>query len=227
MASGGNRGSAAERVLESRHVIGLFMAVVVLSGLFFTLGYVMGRNQTAGSVTSNLHEKPPVPSAPNPEVISKKSNKAAPADAPAATSPPQNSEWEFYHAGDNKKPEDRLKPAAAAKTPKPAVAKNPEPVVVKTKAVPSKTSAASSKSAGAKQSSGGAYVLQVAALNKDTDALDLAKKLQQKKFPAFVLPAKTDKYYRVQVGPYSDPKAAEIARQGLEGAGFKAFLKQD
>ena len=227
MASGGNRGGAAERVLESRHVIGLFMAVVVLSGLFFTLGYVMGRNQTAGSGIANLREKPSVAAAANPEGISKKNNKTAPADAPTETSAPQNSEWEFYHAGDSKKPEDRLKPAAATQTPTPAVAKNTEPVVVKTKAVPSKTSAASSKSAGAKQSSGGAYVLQVAALNKDTDALDLAKKLQQKKFPAFVLPAKTDKYYRVQVGPYSDPKAAEVARKGLEGAGFKAFVKQD
>ena len=227
MASSGNRGSAGERVLESRHVIGLFMAVVVLSGLFFSLGYFMGRNQAAGSVAANLRDKPPVPSAANPVVISKKNNKTAPADAPGETSRPQNSEWEFYHAGDRKKPEDHLKPAAATQTPTPAVAKNTEPVVVKTKAVPSKTSAASSKNAGAKQSSGGPYVLQVAALNKDADALDLAKKLQQRKFPAFVLPAKTDKYYRVQVGPYSDPQAAEAARQGLEGAGFKAFVKHN
>jgi len=37
MAAGGKRGSAGERVLEGRHVIGLFMAVTLLSGLFFTL----------------------------------------------------------------------------------------------------------------------------------------------------------------------------------------------
>ena len=41
-------------MLESRHVIGLFMAVVVLSGLFFTLGYVLGRNQTSGAVIADL-----------------------------------------------------------------------------------------------------------------------------------------------------------------------------
>jgi hypothetical protein len=29
----------------------------------------------------------------------------------------------------------------------------------------------------------------------------------------------------VLVGPYADPKAADAARKGLEGAGFKAFVK--
>jgi len=29
----------------------------------------------------------------------------------------------------------------------------------------------------------------------------------------------------VQVGPYADPQAADAARKGLEGAGFKAIVK--
>jgi hypothetical protein len=37
MASGGKRGGAGERVLESRHVIGLFMLMLLFSGVFFTL----------------------------------------------------------------------------------------------------------------------------------------------------------------------------------------------
>jgi hypothetical protein len=44
MASGGRR-SAGDRVLESKHVIGLFLLMLLFSGVFFTLGYVMGRNQ--------------------------------------------------------------------------------------------------------------------------------------------------------------------------------------
>jgi cell division septation protein DedD len=72
---------------------------------------------------------------------------------------------------------------------------------------------------------GGAYVLQVAALTKESDALALATRLSQKKFPAIVLSPQKDKYYRVQVGPYADQKAAEAARKGLEGAGFKAIVK--
>jgi len=68
--------------------------------------------------------------------------------------------------------------------------------------------------------------LQVAAMNKEVDALDLAKVLQKKKFPAYVLSPHGDKYYRVQVGPYADLKAADLARKGLEDAGFKAFVKR-
>jgi DedD protein len=50
MASRGNRGNGGDRVLESRHVIGLFLLMLVFSGVFFALGYVMGRNQYDGQV---------------------------------------------------------------------------------------------------------------------------------------------------------------------------------
>jgi septal ring-binding cell division protein DamX len=222
MASGGNRGSAGDRVLESRHVIGLFMAVILLSGLFFTLGYVMGRNQNAGEVrAADFREKAEFPVYSKPEAISKRANKSAPAEKSAETAVPANSEWEFYHAGDSKKTEDRLKPAVA---PAPAALRKTEPLSTKT-AAPQRTATASPKSSKGQQIPGGAYTLQVAALTRDADALDLAKRLQQRKFPAFVLSPHGDKYYRVQVGPYADEKAAETARKGLEGAGFNAFLK--
>jgi cell division septation protein DedD len=55
--------------------------------------------------------------------------------------------------------------------------------------------------------------------------MTLAANLQKKKFPAFVLSPQGDKYYRVQVGPYADQKAAENARKGLLAAGFKAIVK--
>jgi hypothetical protein len=44
MASGGRR-TAGDRVLESKHVIGLFLLMLLFSGVFFSLGYVMGKNQ--------------------------------------------------------------------------------------------------------------------------------------------------------------------------------------
>lgn len=209
-------------MLESRHVIGLFMAVILLSGLFFTLGYVMGRNQTAGEVrAADFREKPELPAFSKPDVISKRANKFTPAEKPAETTAPGNSEWEFYHAGDSKKTEDRLKPAAA---PAPAALRKTEPVSAKT-ANARRTAATTAKSSRAPQIPGGAYTLQVAALTREADALDLAKRLQQKNFPAFVLSPQGDRFYRVQVGPYADDKAAEAARKGLEGAGFNAFLK--
>lgn len=221
MASGGKRAGAGERVLEGRHVIGLFMLMMLFSAGFFTLGYVMGRDQNGGPVhaLADLRSKPESSSASIPEVVSKRANNSASSDAPAGTAAP-NSDWEFYHAGDKRKTEDHLKPVAST----PALANKNAPVLVKTTAPP-KTARGPARSSSAPLTGGGAYTLQVAALNKEADALELATRLQKKKFPAFVLSPKTDKYYRVQVGPYTDQKAAEAARKGLEGAGFKAIVK--
>jgi len=60
MAAGGKRGSAGDRVLEGRHVIGLFFLMLLFSGVFFTLGYVMGRNQFEGQVRARVRENFPI-----------------------------------------------------------------------------------------------------------------------------------------------------------------------
>jgi len=220
MASGGKRGGVGERVLESRHVIGLFMLMLLFSGVFFTLGYVMGRNEYDSPVraSTDFFKKPQISVPPKTDVSSKRTNTPAPATPPTDTAAPPNSDWEFYHAGDNKKTEDHLKSVTSAPARKSA------PMLVRTTAPP-RTSGSSSKTPNAPLIPGGAYTLQVAALTKEADALELATRLQKKRFPAFVVSPQGDKYYRVQVGPYGDPKAADAARKGLEGAGFKAIVK--
>ena len=221
MASGGKRGGAGERVLESRHVIGLFMLMLLFSGVFFTLGYVMGRNEIDGPVraATDFFRKPENSVSPKKDTNSKRTSNPATSTAPTETAPP-NSDWEFYHAGDRTKSEDHLKPVASS----PAPAQKNAPVLVKTTAPP-RTKGGPSKSPPTPLIPGGTYTLQVAALTKEADALELASRLQKKKFPAFVVSPQADKYYHVQVGPYADPKAAEAARKGLEGAGFKAIVK--
>ena len=51
----------------------------------------------------------------------------------------------------------------------------------------------------------------------------IASSLQKKHFAAYVQTPLKDKFYRVQVGPFKDQKAADAAKKGLESAGFKAF----
>jgi DedD protein len=222
MASGGKRGGTGERVLESRHVIGLFMLMLLFSGVFFTLGYVMGRNEIDGPVraATDFFKKPENSLSPKKDVSSKRTSNPATSTTPTDTATPPNSDWEFYHAGESKKTEDHLKPAVSA----PGPAQKNVPVLVKTTAPP-RTKGGPSKSPNPPLIPGGAYTLQVAALTKEADALELASRLQKKKFPAFVLSPQADKYYHVQVGPYTDLKAADAARKGLEGAGFKAIVK--
>jgi len=197
-------------VLESRHVIGLFLVMMLFSAGFFTLGYFMGRDQYGGQVraATDFFKKPEISVSHKTDVTP-----AGPAAAP-------NSDWEFYHAGDNKKPEDRLKPVVGG----PAPAQKSIPVLVRTTAAPRKAGS-SSKTRNAPLGPEGAYTLQVAAVTKEADALELAARLQKKRFPAFVLSPRADKYYHVQVGPYADPKAADVARKGLEDAGFNAIVK--
>ena len=221
MSYGGHRG-AGERVLEGRHVIGLFLAVILLSGLFFTLGYVMGLHQSEASADA-LPGKPELRNSSKPEAVSKRANKAVPAEPPTETGAPANPEWEFYHAGEKAKTEDRLKPAPSGSSPQ---LQQSAPVLVKSSPASRSAGSNAPKASNSVTIPGSGYSLQVAAMNKEVDALDLAKVLQKKKFPAYVLSPHGDKYYRVQVGPYADLKAADLARKGLEDAGFKAFVKR-
>jgi DedD protein len=207
-------------VLEGRHVIGLFMLMLLFSGLFFTLGYVMGRDGQVRAAT-DLRGLPDSAVWPKPEVAPKPSNKKSAPEPQAGTSAPAKSDWEFYHAGDSNKTDDRLKPVASPSmnpSATPAVGKSSNP----TKQQPSPIA----KSIGAAPAAAaGGTSLQVAALTKESDAMALANTLRKKNFPTFVQSPQGDKYYHVLVGPYADQKAIDNARKGLEVAGFKAIVK--
>jgi DedD protein len=217
MAAAKRRG-AGEKVLESRHVIGLFLLMLVFSAIFFTLGYVMGRSQYDGQVraATTQHDVP--------GAVMKKSDSGlkhsatAPTTAtPAPEEPNPNSDWEFYSSDKQKEAGDHLKPVS------------PAGLSSSAKTVPQNNGNAKPVAAvfeAPKPPQSGGYTLQVMAVRRESDALDLAKRLQKNKFPAFVLTPQGNKYYRVQVGPYSDKKAAEAAKKGLEGAGFRAIVKR-
>jgi DedD protein len=214
MAGGSRRGGGGERVLESRHLVGLFLGLVVICGVFFTLGYVMGHNQYGGPVHAAEAPWKIAPSARTPEKPSETKPSAAPA--------PANGEWDFY----TKKNNDHLEPAG--KPSSPAIAPVPAAAGAESSAIPSrgaKTIPASARFQPPKMGNG-AVVLQVAALRHESDALAMADALQQKRFPSFVVTPTSDAFYRVQVGPYSDERSAEAAKTALEHAGLKAIVKR-
>jgi cell division septation protein DedD len=216
----GKRGNSGDRVLESKHVIGLFLLMLLFSGVFFTLGYVMGKNQLEAQVRASTgsHSSAADGSTTQIEMPGKRAAKknapqvtaSSPENSGGGSAPGNNSGWGFYENTKSAKPSEPLHPAT----------ESPKSVNVKD-VVPAKTKSATNGPLIAN----GSYVLQVAALTKESDALALANTLQKKKFPAIVLSPQTDKFYRVQVGPYADQKAADAAKKGLEGAGFKAIVK--
>ncbi|MGB8542146.1 MAG: SPOR domain-containing protein [Candidatus Acidiferrales bacterium] len=212
MAGSGKRGGG-ERVLESRHLVGLFLGVVLLCGVFFTLGYVMGRNQFGGSVhaESAIRNTPP------------SSTKSKAAEQPAPTAP----DWDFY---DKNKDTSHLEPPAVAVKSPPASGAPPKPSPnASTPAAAPKPSANDAKAASHLQQPSipkASIVLQIAALRRQGDALEMAEAIQQKKFPCFVATPSSDNYYRVQVGPYQDIASAESAKRALEQLGFKPIIKR-
>ena len=234
MAAG--KRSAGDRVLESKHVIGLFLLMLVFSGVFFSLGYVMGRNQYDGQVRAANNAASDSIVMARPEGLKKKT--AASAATSSATSSSTNSSTSSdsdpaiyggtdWDSRDNNKLAAREPHLDAAKTPaasvdpkklnaKAKVDPNPQPVTV--------TSKISKTSGNPSLIPSGALLLQVAACNKQEDALNIAGGLQKKHFAAFVQPPQKDKFFRVQVGPFKDQKSADAAKKGLEGAGFKAFF---
>ena len=210
-----------ERVLEGRHVIGLFFLMLLFSGVFFTLGYVMGRNQLDAQVrAASTHGNDTLlPVKPEPSAKPNKSPVSTPGNTDPATDAgtPPSSEWEFYRAGDKNSSNDHLKPA-------PAVPSSPQPKAITTSAK-SPAPSAGHATVAAPVIPHGSYLLQVVALRTESDAVSVASDLRRKKFPAFVQAPQGDKYYRVQVGPYSDQKAMQAAKKGLETAGLKAIIK--
>jgi DedD protein len=218
MAGNGKRGSG-DRILESRHLVGLFLGVVLLCAVFFTLGYVMGRNQYGGSV--HAQENPFDSRTLVHPSVKPKSADAMQAGANSANNE-NNSEWDFYSKkGDTS--------GADAKLSIPAPTSNSAPAAESKPATSKLSSAKPAQPAGAYPQPHlvrGSIVLQVAAVTRQGDALAMADVLQQKRFPSFVVAPTTDSFYRVQVGPFRDEKSADAARTELDRDGFMAIIKR-
>ncbi len=211
--------SAGERVLESKHVIGLFLLMLVFSGIFFSLGYVMGRDGQQVRAANSAANDSVVMAKPEP---AKRNISAAPSGATATVSDSDPATAGAPGWGDlgesNKRAasEPRFDPPPSKKLNAKATARPSAPVTV--------TSKISKNSANPPLIPSGALLLQVAACSRQEDALNIASSLQKKQFTAFVQTPQKDKLYRVQVGPFRDQKSADAAKKGLEGAGFKAFF---
>jgi cell division septation protein DedD len=218
----------------------LFLGVVLLCSVFFTLGYVMGRTQYG----------PPLPlhaSAAGRDIVT---GVAPESTKPVETIPaPANGEWDFYSKD---KDPNHLQPAAptpiaTAPLTAPATSasnstiggnaadkaankapRNSETMrATQPAAKPVSANAMELRRFQAPRIPRGQVVLQLAAMTKETDAVSMADAAQRKNFPSFiVMPAAGDNLYHVQVGPYADVPAAERAKDSLDHAGFKAIIKR-
>jgi len=193
----------------------VFLIVVILLGVFFSMGYIVGRNSSpagtdtarnekakngneADSPDSSTAEAPPEPAATPP--ASNPTTATASDSTPAPTTP------------EITKPEQSHPPPA-----KPAAAKAAES---KPKPFPEPISAKTIERAPAAGEPSSGQYWQVVATSRP-DAEIIAEALGKKGFHAVLAPAPKDGIFRVLVGPLADAPAQAQARTGLEAAGFK------
>ncbi len=198
-----------ELVLGNRQLISVFLIVVILLGVFFSMGYIVGRNSSP-TTESARNEKPKA----DQDSDSSGSTPDTPADQ-SSTSPATDS--------NTPPPIDNVPPAAPPQATKPAQSQPPAPAPAKVvKSKPSPSPAPQSRpveSAAAGEPSSGQYWQVVATARPDAEII--AEALGKKGFHVVLAPAPKDGIFRVLVGPLADASTLAQTRTGLESAGFK------
>lgn len=221
-----------ELVLGNKGLLSAFFLVIILLGIFFTMGYLIGRNSGPGDLAAHRGQQFD-PAAPNPHSDSASAvaaaNKPQPVEAPsksaaapAATTTPEPQQpaptpQAVTAAPKSDAPKTSGKPlevgpVTTAQPPAPAVTHSTTPV-------------RGSSLIGEPQA-GQTYVQAVAVIGKP-EAEVLAEVLSKKGFHTLVASGPNDKTFRVLVGPAKDPSDVGKLKGDLEQLGFKgAFPKK-
>jgi DedD protein len=184
-----------ELTLSTAAILGIFLALALLCGLFFGFGYKMGSHKTQ-----------------SPQAVL----------APAATTAPAATFSNFKPAAGS--PANGPGPAAPQPPPLPAptaatgtrTLTTPAPIVR-----PAPTPAAAAPA----PASTGIFVVQVAAVTRQEDADLLVHALTLKGYSAFQRSEPQDKLLHIQVGPFTTRKDADAAKQRLLGDGYQPIVK--
>jgi len=202
-----NEDGEFELILGNRQLISVFLIVVILLGVFFSMGYIVGRNSAPTVVESArdgksavLHgpaptDSNPVESVKSPAAPTPAAEPASPAPADTATHPAR----------------DVAPPAPAAPTPAPA------PAVQKPKSSP--LPPASPAASVTADLAPGEYWQVVATARPDAEII--TETLGKKGFHTVMAPAPKEGVFRVLVGPLKDAATQAQTRTALEAAGFK------
>jgi DedD protein len=191
-----------EITLSTAKLLGMFFALAIVCGVFFTMGYLLGKSTTVGGHTEIVGAVPTggssagKPSAANktPETITQTcppgSSDCSPAAAPADSG----------SAGKSSDQQSAGQSSSGGKAP-------------------------DQSSSEVKTGAGGSFMVQVAAVSKQEDADILRTALQKKQYPAFISSSAGDPLFHVQVGPFTDKKDADAMRNRLAADGYNAIVK--
>jgi cell division septation protein DedD len=192
-----NEDGEFELILANRQLLSVFFIVVVLLGVFFTMGYIVGRNSGPATEVAAVRkpESKPIVVDPTPPQDSSPAASAPASAAPAPTSTQPQREVE------TPKPEPKREEPVARKEP-PAKKEKEKPVPVS--APPA--------------ASGQTYLQLVATAKAEADVM--VDVLHQKQFKAIAVEIpETPGLFRVLVGPLADGTLNKM-KSDLTSAGF-------
>jgi cell division septation protein DedD len=194
-----------EITLSTGKLLGIFFALAIVCGVFFTMGYLLGKSTSAGGRTEIVASGPSGSTATKPNAGNKTpetTTQVCPPGSPncgsSASSPSDTS--------------------SAGKTAEQQAAAQPSG---------NKPADQSSAPAGTdvKNGANSSFMVQVAAVSKQEDAEILVTALRKKQYPVFIANSAGDPLFHVQVGPFSEKKDAEAMRTRLSGDGYNAIVK--
>jgi len=190
-----------EITLGTGRMLALFFGLVLICAVFFAIGFSLGK-KTASVGAANV----PAISTETPSAIVRPS--AAKNTQPVSPA----GDLSFYktvgekHADTGLTPQDSQPPPAAT---------------------PSADAPKADTGAPPPTPATGSYYVQVAAVSRQEDADALVEALKKKQYPAFAANnSTTDKFYHVQIGPYTDLKEAEAMRARLISDGYNPIVKK-
>ena len=185
-----------EMVLGNKQVLSLFFLVALLFGVFFSLGYMMGKSagpaqtlaaQPAAALpVTSLEAAPAAETRPSPAAPP-----ASTSEAPAPATPAEAARSEPVVKFE---PEPKPEPKEKAEAPPALVVRD--------------------------------IHLQLAAVRVKEDAEALVETLRQKGYAVQLNSQTRDGWHRVIVGPFPNERAALEMRVKLEKDGYKSILKK-
>jgi DedD protein len=190
-----------ELTLSTGVILGIFLALVVLCGAFFGFGYKMGSRNPAPPISgANTDGAQPSTGLFN-------GFKPA-AGSPMGSSAGSGSGSTVKTSGSGEAP--RGASAAASAPPVAAPAAHAATPVVTTPEQPTAT---------------GSFMVQVAAVSHEEDAQLLVSALRAKGYPVSAHADPGDKFFHIQVGPFTNMKDAAAAKQRLLADGYQPIIK--
>lgn len=227
-----------ELILGNRQLLSVFFVVVMLLGVFFAMGYIVGK--------SSIPAEAKLANKSGPIIVDPKNPRSSYESSPAGSQPAPENTAAIRPVPGAEPRSGEPRPAEVRSEPRPSEAKPPiETRTVETRPGEAAKSVAETKSrpessarkeehkpvrqeepqSSNEPAPGKAYLQVVASTRPDCEII--VDVLKRKGFSALIAPGPSDKLFRVLVGPLNDTAAIAKVRADLEQAGFqKPYLRK-